>query len=116
MNSRANPTWKISYHEEYLKDKQEFDSHVIQLIEQKEIFIQTFPLSNPPLKYKPYSERFIRKYKSGKIRIFYILSTERPDLWKVIPQENEIRFLLIKIRGDDTYEDAKKMLKREEII
>jgi len=102
-------TWQKRYHDSYLESKNEIDPRLIDRIEQKEQIIQNVPLKFPYL--KGTSIR-IRKFKSGKIRILYALSTEAPELWEETPKQPEIMFIFVGLRSDKMYEDAFKLLNK----
>ena len=105
--------WKKKYHELYLQIKSELDSHVIEWVTNKEEIILASPLNYPSLKHK-FSR--VRRYKSGKLRILYVLSTEFPECWEENPQEPEILFLYVDLRKDETYSEALKMLRKHRIL
>ena len=105
-------TWRKRFHDLYLKLKNEFDRRFIDSIEQKERIIQNVPLKFPYLKGTSIP---IRKFKSGKIRILYALSTEAPELWEESPKQPEIMFIFVGLRTDKMYKDAFKLLKRSGI-
>ncbi len=105
--------WQISYHETYLKSKNEFDPHLIQWIDSKERIIQTSPISHPFLK-KPLFK--IRKFRSGKLRILYALSTERPELWKDNPPDKGVILLFCDLRTEETYDEVLKEFKKHGIV
>ncbi|MCS6876399.1 MAG: hypothetical protein NZM36_06025 [Aquificaceae bacterium] len=48
-----------------------------------------------------------RRYKGSKLRIYYALPNEKPQAWQVLygqaPQTNELLFLYVDMRSDDTY-------------
>ena len=77
------------------------------------ILIAAAPLANPFLKYELSG---IRKYKGGKLRILYALSTERQELWGGPLQEEEILFLYVDLRSDDTYKEALKHLRKHNLV
>ena len=106
-------SWQKNYHSLYLKLKSNFDSHVIQWISEKEEIIASTPLSFPSLKHELTG---IRRFKSGKLRILYVLSTERKDYWKVLPQNPEILYLYLDLRKEETYTEALKLLRRHKIL
>jgi len=93
------------YHE--LKD--EFDPHVRQGIATKENIIVEAPYSSPMLKHELNG---IRRFKSGKIRILYALSTEKPIFWESPPTPPEVIFLYVDMRKDETYKEAYKCLNK----
>lgn len=105
------------YLQVYLSAREELDRKTQELIIQKEILIEQSPTSHEFLK-KPLEK--IRKFKAGKIRIYYALSTERPDLWERIygspPQEPEILFLYVALRDDKTYSELYKVLIRQGLL
>ena len=105
--------WRKRYHELYLKLRSEFDSHVIQWIAEKEEIIVSAPLSFGFLKHELSG---VRKFKSGKLRILYVLSEEKPDIWDVPPEEPEIMFLYVDLRRDETYIEALKLLRKHGIV
>jgi|GEM_PF-2783458 len=102
-------TWQKRYHDSYLELKNEFDPRLIDRIEQKEQIIQNAPFKFRPLKGMPIP---IRKYKAGKIRILYALSTEAPELWEESPKQPEIMFIFVGLRTDKMYKDAIKLLNK----
>lgn len=107
-------TWQKNYHPLYQEIKSQFDSHLIELISQKEAIIASSPLAHPHLKHKL---NRVRRYKSGsKIRIIYVLSTERPELWESIPDNPEILFLYVELRSDETYDNALKYLRKHRLL
>lgn len=67
------------------------------------------PFSFPLLKHISYK---VRRFKGGKIRILYALSTEAPTFWDTPPKLPEIMFLFIDLRSEETYNDALKILKK----
>ncbi|MBF0538598.1 MAG: hypothetical protein HQL03_10145 [Nitrospirae bacterium] len=79
---------------------------MIEAINNKEELILSHPTAHPLLRHKL---KGIRRYKSGRIRIFYALSTEQPYIWESKPEkppeEPEIMFLYVDLRNDDTYKD-----------
>ena len=105
-------SWQKKYHELYLSCKTTFDPHVVRWITEKEAIIAAVPLANPFLKYELSG---IRKYKGGKLRILYALSTEKQELWDCLPESCEILFLYVDLRSDDTYKDALKLLRKHTI-
>ena len=85
------PVCRRNYHEFYNKTKHEHDKKVIEYISQKEEIVCAHPFDYPLLKH---DFNKIRRAKCGKkLRIFYAMSTERPDLWDNAPDEIEIIFL-----------------------
>lgn len=108
-------SWQTKYHPLYSQLKSQFDPHVIELITNKENLICRSPQSHSLLKYD-FSGAKIRRYKSGKLRILYALSTEANSLWDDQPQIPEIIFLYVDLRKDETYSDALKALRRHDIL
>lgn len=106
-------SWRKSYHELYLQLKSKYDPRVIQWITTKEEIIASAPLSFGFLKHELTG---IRRYKSGKLRIFYALSTEKVDLWSTAPKEPEILFLYVDLRKEETYKEALKLLRKHQIV
>ena len=106
-------SWLKKYHELYLACKSAFDPHVARWISEKEEIIAAAPLANPFLKHELSG---IRKYKGGKLRILYTLSTERQDLWGGPLVEDEILYLYVDLRSDDTYKDALKLLRKHNLV
>jgi len=106
-------SWQKSYHKLYLESKSNFDSQVIQWITGKEEIIISAPFSFGFLSHELSG---IRKFKSGKLRILYILSIEKLDIWDVPPKEPEIMFLYVDLRKDETYKEALKLLRKHGII
>lgn len=105
--------WRKRYHELYLKLRSEFDSHVIRWIAEKEEIIVSAPCSFGFLKHELSG---IRKFKSGKLRILYVLSEEKPDIWGEPPKEPEIMFLYVDLRKDETYKEALKLLRKHGVV
>lgn len=103
------PPCQKSYHNLYLQQKQKFDSHVIEWVRSKEDIIVSSPLSNPLMKH---DFSGIRRFKSGKLRILYAISTEKPDLWNTPPLLLEVMFLYVDMRHDETYTQAYTLLKK----
>ncbi len=107
------------YHSIYLKQKEKFDARVIEWIDTKEEIIITTPNTNPFLKHE-FSRIKIRRYKSGKLRILYAISTEcpDPDLFDPPPSNDikEVIFLYVDLRSDNTYKEASKLLKRGKFL
>lgn len=58
----------------------------------------------------------IRRYKTGKLRILYAISTESPELFVPPISEKEIIFLYVDLRSDNTYKEAYKLLKKEGLL
>lgn len=112
MMTQKTISWQKRYQESYLQLKNEFDVHVAQWISEKEEIIASAPLANPLLKYDLPG---IRRYKSGKLRILYALSAEKPDAWEQPPTSNEIIFLFVDLRKDETYKEALKLLRSQKI-
>lgn len=106
-------SWQKKYHSLYEEAKAEHDHHVIEWISKKEEYIALAPLSHPLLKH---DFPDIRRYKSGKIRILYALSTEKPELWETPPASPEILFLFVDLRSDETYSQALKLLRKHQIL
>lgn len=104
---------KKRYSDVYLKLKNEFDPNVREWITNKEELITSAPLSNPPLKHQLHG---IRRYKSGKLRILYALSTEKAELWADAPLELEVMFLYVDLKSEETYTDAFKLLKKRGLL
>ena len=105
---------RIKYHELYRKCFDDFDSHVRNKIFEKEQIILAEPFQPPFLKH---DLQGIRRFKSGKIRISYALSKEKPELWgNEPPEELEIYFLFVGIREDKSYKIAYNLLKKEGIF
>lgn len=102
------------YHDIYQQQKEKFDPRVIEWIDTKEEFVITSPYTNPILKHN-FSK--IRRYKSGKLRILYAISNERPDLF-IPPATNNIEmiFLYVGLRSDETYKEAYKLLRKEGLL
>lgn len=102
------------YHDIYQQQKEKFDARVIEWIDTKEEIIIISPNTNPILKHK-FSK--IRRYKSGKLRILYAISTERPDLFTP-PASNtiEVIFLYVGLRSDETYKEAYILLRKEGLL
>ncbi len=105
--------WQKRYHDLYAQLKEEQDPYVIQLIVKKEEIILSAPFSNPLLKH---DFPGIRRFKSGKIRILYALSTEAERFWNENPASPEIMFLYIDLRNDETYSDALKLLRKHNLV
>lgn len=105
--------WQKKYHPLYDQVKSQFDRNVIEYITKKEDYICAAPLSNSLLKY---DFPGIRRYKSGKFRILYILSTESEKYWSQKPPQAEILFLYVDLRSDDTYKEALKALRKHDIL
>lgn len=105
--------WLQRYSKTYLQARECFDRYVQRLISQKEVQILENPYAHPLLK-SPFLG--VRRYKGGKLRIYYTLSTENPSAWHVLygqtPQTNELIFLYVDMRSDDTYTELYKELKR----
>lgn len=99
--------WKKRYSESYQKLKAAFPSRFVELINAKEEIIVSSPTTNPFLKHKFIN---IRRYKAGKIRIIYCLSTERIDMWENEPAEPEVMFIYVRLKSNNTYDDAYKYL------
>lgn len=106
-------SWEKKFHELYLQSKCEFDPRVIEWISSKEDYICASPQSHPLLKH---DFPGIRRYKSGKLRILYTLSTESQQYWKEIPQNPQILFLYVDLRSDETYIEALKALRKHDIL
>jgi hypothetical protein len=106
---KKTESWGRNYHESYLQQKSQFDPRVFQLISTKEEIIISSPFSSPLLKHIPYK---VHRFKGGKIRILYALSTEAPSFWDSPPESPEIMFLFADLRSDETYNDALKILKK----
>lgn len=110
---------KKNYHKLYLSKRDELDKNVINLVVKKEEIICSAPYNNPLLKY---TLSGIRRYKSGKIRILYVLSDDKKwhKLWIEacgnVPENLEILFLFVDLRSDDTYKGALKFLRRNNIL
>lgn len=102
-------SWKKSYSEFYLKLKEPFSPRLTALINTKEDIIVASPLSNPLMKHELYG---IRRFKAGKLRILYALSTERVDLWENKISTTEIRFLYVGLRDNDTYNEAFRNIRK----
>ena len=100
----------------YLQLKNSFDSHLQTYISQKEELILASPFSCDFLT-KPFSPYKIRRFKSGKVRILYVIYKESPGFWQDLNMQaqcdNEILFLFVGLRNSKTYELAYKLLKRE---
>ncbi len=105
--------WKKTYHDSYRECLKKHDFRVSQYITSKEDIVASHPVAYSYLGNKL---RNIRKFKSGKLRILYALSTELPSLWEHSPQENEILFLYIGFRDERTYMIAEKLLKKHNVI
>jgi len=101
------------YSQIYLQLKEEFDPKVKEWINNKEDLIASAPLANPPLKHHLHG---IRRYKSGKLRILYALSTEKSELWGDKPTELEIMFLHVDLRSEETYSEALRLLKKQGLL
>ena len=106
-------TWQKRFHPLYLQVKSEFDPHVIEWITKKEDYICASPQSNPLLKH---DFPGIRRYKTGKLRILYALSTEAAQYWEKKPETPELMLLYVDLRSDDTYKDALKALRKHSIL
>lgn len=98
---------KKNYSEDYKRLKSEFPIKLIESISSKEEIILSSPTTNPLLKHQSIN---VRRFKSGKIRILYALSTEYADLWQSEPPTPEIMFLYVGLRNNKTYDDAFKYL------
>lgn len=105
--------WEKNYHRCYLSLRDRFDPRVIQWISEKEEIIISAPLSFPFLRHNLAG---IRKYKAGKLRILYALSTEKADIWETVPDEPEVMFLYVDLRSDETYKEALKLLRKYGIV
>ena len=105
-------SWRRIYHPAYLKLRSDYDSRTRAWIEVKEDLVCANPLAWPPLK----GTGFIRRYKGGKLRILYALSTERPDLWEDPPEGSELAFLHFDMRDERTYKEALTFLRRNRLI
>lgn len=105
--------WQKNYHKLYLELKNEYDPHVIQWISGKEDVISSAPFAHGILGHQLSG---IRRYKGGKLRILYVLSTEKPSLWDSSPPEQELLFLYVDLRCDDTYKEALSLLRKHQII
>ncbi len=105
------------YHSIYLQQKEKFDSKVIEWIDTKEEIIITTPNTNPFLKHE-FSKIKIRRYKTGKLRILYAISTESPNLFTppLTDEIKEVIFLYVGLRGDNTYKEASKLLKKGNLL
>lgn len=101
------------YSHVYLQLKDEFDPKVREWINNKEDLIASAPLANPLLKHTLHG---IRRYKSGKLRILYTLSTEKPDLWSDKPSELEVMFMYVDLRSEETYSEALNFLKKQGLL
>jgi mRNA-degrading endonuclease RelE of RelBE toxin-antitoxin system len=97
----------------YLQLKEEFDPKVREWINNKEDLISSAPLANPSLKHTLHG---IRRFKSGKLRILYALSSEKPEIWSDEPTELEIMFLYVDLRSEETYSEALRLLKKEGLL
>ncbi len=105
--------WKKRYHSLYLNAKSEFDPHIIEWIAGKEDIVCASPYSYPLLKH---DFKAIRRFKSGKVRIFYVLSKEKGELWDVVPNAPEVLFVYVELRRDETYANVLKALRRNDIL
>lgn len=107
-------SFQKKYHKLYQDAKAEHDPHVIEWISKKEDIVASAPFSFSMLKHDFPN---IRRFKGGgKIRIFYALSTEKPELWETPPQSPEILFLYVDLRSDETYTEALKLLRKHQIL
>ncbi|RJQ26672.1 MAG: hypothetical protein C4589_09525 [Peptococcaceae bacterium] len=93
--------------------KSNFDPRVIQWITGKEEIIASVPFS---FAFLGHELSGIRKFKSGKLRILYVLSEEKPDIWNTPPEKPEIMFLYVDLRKDETYKEALKFLRKHGIV
>lgn len=102
------------YHSLYQECLKDLDPYLKDRITEKEFIIKTDPVRWPPLKG---IGSIIRRFRSGKIRILYAISSETPDLWgEETPAVREIYFLYVGLRGDKFYDVATKILQKENII
>lgn len=106
-------SWRKSYHKLYTHLKFQFDPRVIQWISEKEEIIISSPFS---FGFLGYELAGIRKYKGGKLRILYTLSTEKADIWETVPGEPEAMFIYVDLRSDETYKDALKLLRKHGVL
>ena len=106
-------TWQKRYHDLYAQLKEEHDPYVIQLISKKEEIILAAPYSYALLKH---DFPDIRRFKSGKVRILYALSTEAERFWPEKPATPEIIFLYVDLRNDETYTTALKLLRKHNLV
>lgn len=105
--------WEKRYHSLYLELRTQHDPRVVQWISEKEEIVASSPFSHPLLKH---DLQGIRRFKSGKLRIFYAISTEKADFWQAPPQNQEILFLYVDLRKDETYTEALKFLRKHRIL
>lgn len=109
--------WLPRYSKTYLQARECLDKYVQRLISQKEELILKNPHAYPLLK-SPFLG--VRRYKGGKLMIYYTLSTENPTAWQVLygqaPQTDEVLFLYVDMRSDDTYTELYRELKRDGLI
>ena len=106
-------SWQKNFHDLYLETRSQFDPHVIEWISKKEDYITASPQSHSFLKH---DFQGIRRYKSGKLRILYVLSTESKQIWKEEPKTPGILFLYVDLRSDETYSEAVKAFKKHKIL
>jgi len=101
-----------NYTPNYQKRKNKLDEYIAQGLSAIEDKILLSPLDYGFLQYY----KMVRKYKSGKRRIFYTISDENLDYWIEyvdggIPKEPEIMFLDFDFRSEKTYKDLSKHFK-----
>ncbi len=107
--------WLPVYWTEYLKARGELDNSIQFWVKRKEELILQNPLVHPFL--KDYEK--VRKYKTKKLRIYYFLSRERPELYKQLfdsePNNNEVVFLYVALRDEDTYKELAEIFRKHNI-
>lgn len=105
--------WHKRYHPLYEKLKSGYDPRVVEWISEKEERIVAAPFSFPSLRHRLSK---VRRFKSGKLRILYVLSTEREQFWESPPHAQEILFLYVDLRSEETYTEALKLLRKHRVL
>lgn len=104
--------WKKIYHPFYQELRDSNDPYIIEWIILKENIIAENPKVYGMLGHKLQG---IRKYKTGKLRILFVLLNEHP-ISKEFLRNGEILFLYAGLRKKDTYIEAERYLEKRRII